>query len=204
MSRFAPLALVSLLVVGCQRAPTEEVWVDGETTPSLTGTSVTAGAPLSLHDLRGNVVLLAFGYTSCTDICPVTLGRLQGTLRELGADASRVTPLYASVDPHRDTPERFKSFLSVFDPRIVGLSIPDERLPGILDAFDVVAEKQPPPVSRYVAGGEVDPEKDYAIDHTTSILVLDPEGRVRIRYSMRATPTAIAKGVRTLLREGAR
>lgn len=204
MLRLLSLILVCLLMLGCQRAPSEEVWVEEVTTPTLTGTSVVDGKPLSLQALRGNVVLLAFGYTSCIDICPVTLGRLQGTLRELGGDAARVTPLYASVDPQRDTPERFKSFLSLFDPRIVGVSIPDEQLPRALNAFGVVAEKQPAPVNRTAEGGEVDPEKDYAIDHTTSILVLDATGRVRIRYSLRATPVTIARGVRTLLREGAK
>src|SRR5258708_6275315 len=64
------------------------------------------GAPLSLSDLRGKVVLLTFIYTSCTDTCPLLTGKMAGLQEKLGPDfGSRVQFLSITVDPERDTPD---------------------------------------------------------------------------------------------------
>ncbi|MCK5364319.1 MAG: SCO family protein, partial [Gammaproteobacteria bacterium] len=35
--------------------------------------------PLSLSDLRGKIVLIFFGYTSCPDVCPTSLARINAS-----------------------------------------------------------------------------------------------------------------------------
>src|SRR5262249_8994419 len=64
------------------------------------------GAPVSLHDFRGKLILLYFGYTSCPGICPTTLANVAQALNQLGTKADRVQLIMISVDPERDTPER--------------------------------------------------------------------------------------------------
>ena len=61
------------------------------------------GQTFRLQDLRGKAVLMFFGYTSCPDMCPLTMSRIATARDQLGAQASRVATLFVSVDPNRDT-----------------------------------------------------------------------------------------------------
>ena len=69
------------------------------------------GSELTLRRYRGKVVALAFGYTSCTAVCPVTLGVLAAARRKLDAAADQVQVVYVTVDPERDNAERMRKFL---------------------------------------------------------------------------------------------
>jgi protein SCO1/2 len=205
MAAARALLLFAAALGGCQRADTGETWEREPVSPELSGWAVVRDAELSLEELRGSVVLVAFGYTSCTDICPTTLSRFRAVLRELGDQGVHLRPLYVSVDPERDTPQRVRSFLTVYDPRIEGLVVPADQLPRALEGFGAVAERQPAPVSRYMRGGSVeDAQSDYAIDHTTTLYVIDPAGRLRIRYSTRASRELIGAGILALLRQEGR
>jgi len=59
------------------------------------------GAKLQLRDYRGKVVLLAFGFTSCPDVCPTTLAVLARARSQLGRDGNEVKVVYVTVDPAR-------------------------------------------------------------------------------------------------------
>jgi protein SCO1/2 len=78
------------------------------------------GRPFQLSSARGKVVLIFFGYTFCPDVCPTTLSKLSAAAAKLGADRDRVTALYVTVDPHRDTPAVMREHLSMFGIRAVG------------------------------------------------------------------------------------
>src|ERR1700761_2171959 len=56
------------------------------------------GSPLDLSHYRGKVVLMAFGYTHCPNVCPVTLAVLAQAHRNLGALGSQVQIIYLTVD----------------------------------------------------------------------------------------------------------
>src|SRR5438552_40786 len=66
-------------------------------------------------DFRGKYMLIFFGYTYCPDVCPTTLAVEKEALDKLGARASRIVPIFITVDPKRDTPGKLKSYLSSFD-----------------------------------------------------------------------------------------
>lgn len=71
---------------------------------------------------RGRATLLLFGYTSCPDVCPVTVSRIAETVRRLGPDVrERLAVVFVATD-ERDTPTRLAAWLGRFDPRIIGLS----------------------------------------------------------------------------------
>src|SRR5262249_2338709 len=76
--------------------------------------------PLRMSDYRGKVVLLAFGFTSCTEVCPITLNTFALARRKLGPSAADVRVIYITVDPQRDVPERLARYLGSFDPTFVG------------------------------------------------------------------------------------
>lgn len=80
------------------------------------------GKPFSAASLANRPYALFFGFTHCPDICPTTLLQMSSLLQHLGVDADRVTVLFVTVDPERDTPDQLRSYLTSFDPRIRGLT----------------------------------------------------------------------------------
>src|SRR5947207_11889354 len=80
------------------------------------------GRPFHLTQLRGKVVLLFFGYTSCPDACPTTLSKLSGVSKLLARNADQLVVLFVSVDPDRDTPGVLKSYLAYFHVNSQGLT----------------------------------------------------------------------------------
>ena len=125
------------------------------------------GAPFTPRDVHGKVVLLAFGYTHCPDVCPMTLAVMAQTLRLLGKDVDRVAPLFVSLDPARDTPLVLAQYVRYFHPAIVGLTGTGRELKRVTSSlstdFDIHGD---------VAGDR------YTLDHTASLYVLDSQGRV--------------------------
>ncbi len=95
------------------------------------------GQPFQLKDSRGKVVLVFFGYTSCPDVCPMTLAKIGAGLQALGPDADKVQAVFISVDPDRDTPEAMRRYLAGFDPRIVGVTGDDAALKAVAADYGV-------------------------------------------------------------------
>src|SRR6202166_738970 len=109
--------LIALALVSCHRAELPILLVGGDF--ALTDYN---SQHFELSSLRGKAVLVFFGYTSCPDVCPTTLSKLSEVYQRLGNDAKRVTVLYITVDPGRDTPAILKDDLSNFDIDALGLT----------------------------------------------------------------------------------
>ncbi len=165
---------------------------------TLRGSAIVPPAPapeIALGDYRlsaeqGKVVMLAFGYTTCPDICPATLGEFKQVLEGLGKDAENVQMLFITVDPARDTPERMDAYTAAFDPRIRGLSGSEEELQAVWGAYGV---------TRIIR--EVGSKAGYLVDHSTRIYVVDGAGNLRATYAF-GTPVAdLVSDLRFLVRE---
>src|SRR5215470_14503744 len=132
------LPLIALAILGFAIVAAGAVWrLGGPSSQSatVTATAVTPPAPpsddLDAHfsltdqngmrrtdaDFRGKYMLVFFGYTHCPDVCPTTLAVEAEALENIGQLASRITPIFISVDPERDTPDQLKSYLASFDAR---------------------------------------------------------------------------------------
>ncbi len=125
------------------------------------------GTTFALEEARGKVVVMAFGYTYCPDVCPMMLARIADALRTLGPRAEHVIPLFVSVDPGRDTPERLGEYVRWFHPSILGLT-------GSPEALRQVASQYRVPFS--VNDGGASP--DYTVDHGSSTYVIGADGRL--------------------------
>ena len=66
--------------------------------------------------------LVFFGFTNCPDVCPTTLAYMASVLDILGDDADQVAPMFITVDPERDTVPVMAEYVSVFHPRLIGLT----------------------------------------------------------------------------------
>src|ERR1700679_3510123 len=95
------------------------------------------GSPLTLSRYRGKVVVLAFGYTSCPNVCPVTLAVLAQAQRNLAARGSQVQVIYLTVDPERDSAERLKHYLAAFDASFVGGTGSAQQMAAVRNSYGV-------------------------------------------------------------------
>ena len=138
-------------------------------------------------DFHGRWSLVYFGYTYCPDVCPTTLALIGNVERKLGPDAARVTPVFVSVDPERDTPAVLKTYLANFGPGFVGLTGKPSDIAKVAHSYRVYYAKHP------LAGGT------YSVDHSSVIYLLDPDGKFVKAYDDSASADAIAADLRKQL-----
>jgi len=124
------------------------------------------GATRSDADFRGKVMLIYFGYTYCPDACPTTLNAISQTLDMIGNQASKVQPIFISVDPARDTPEQLKAYAANFHAGILYLTGAPDTLKQVEGEYRVYVAKVPQ------SGSD-----DYLIDHSSIIYVMGTNGR---------------------------
>jgi protein SCO1 len=130
-----------------------------------------AGTPLQLSEMRGKVVALFFGYTSCPDVCPTTMAELNQALEKLGSKADQVQVLFVTVDPQRDTPERVQEYVDHFNPDFIGLSGSEPALAKVWNDYGVF---------RQVADGPS--AAGYVVDHTARVTLIDQQGNLRVSF----------------------
>ncbi len=151
------------------------------------------GAPASLSQFRGRPVLLAFGFTACPDVCPLTLSDFKKVKTHLGAAGERVQFAMIFVDPARDTPARLKEYLSQFDPAFVGLTGDKAALDRIAAEFDAAYEIQPKPRD----------SDNYNVAHTSFVYLVDADGRWKLKYPYQTAPEVIAADLQAILEQSA-
>jgi protein SCO1/2 len=149
----------------------------------------TDGQPLSLDRYRGKAVLLAFGYSSCTAVCPITLNTLAQARRKLGQAADSVQVVYVTVDPERDTVARLKKFLGSFDPTFVGGTGTEKQLEQVRKDYGVSATRI------------VYENKTYSYDHSSFTYLIDRNGRIRALMPYGHSPDDFVNDLSLLLRE---
>ena len=124
------------------------------------------GGDVTLSRYRGKLVLLAFGYTSCTEVCPITLAMLARARKELADAGAELQVVYVTVDPERDSVARMHEYLANFDPSFIGGTGTELELAAVRRAYGIVATRIP-------AGS------GYGIAHSSSVYIVDRDGALR-------------------------
>lgn len=132
------------------------------------------GRTVSDQDFRGRFQLITFGYTYCPDVCPTTLSEMAAVMKELGDAASRLQPIFITVDPQRDTPALLKNYITFFDSRILGLTGSPELVRRAADNYKVRFEK--------VQEAGAPPDR-YAMDHSAGMYLVGPDGRFLAKFA---------------------
>jgi protein SCO1/2 len=126
------------------------------------------GRTTRLHDLRGRVSFVLFGFTNCADVCPLTMERL-GQLRDSGGlNSADVAYVMVSVDGDRDTPAVMKEFLARYPEEFIGLTAAPNRVTPVAEQFAAAFFK-----GAHTAHGK------YDVAHSPQIFVLDAAGNLR-------------------------
>src|SRR5438045_7354866 len=115
MSRVVLVIAVALIVAFTAESHLSGTELDRASAPDFTLTDGNGGQPVTLSSLRGNAVVMAFLYTHCPDVCPLTAAVFRATQQQLATDASRVRFVAVSVDPDGDTPANVKTFSAAHD-----------------------------------------------------------------------------------------
>jgi protein SCO1/2 len=183
------LGLLSFLLAACQSYQFKGTsYPDSQQAPDFALTA-TDGQRFRLSEHRGQIVLMFFGYTSCTDVCPTTLAEAKQILQGVGNDSGRVTFLFITVDPERDTPQVLGNYVAAFDPAIVGLTGTSDELAAVRQAYGVFAEKE-------ATDGSA---QGYTMNHTARVFLVDTEGRLRLSYAFGTPTDDIVQDIRHLL-----
>jgi protein SCO1/2 len=149
------------------------------------------GNSLQLSEMRGNIVLLFFGYTSCPDVCPTTLAELNQALGKLNVeDAAQVQVVFVTVDPERDTPERVQEYVDHFNSAFIGLSGTESQLAEVWNDYGVFRE---------VVEGES--ALGYLVNHTARVTLIDRNGNMRISFSFDTPVDDIVHDLELVLKE---
>lgn len=148
------------------------------------------GQPYTNACLLGNWTLMFFGYSRCPDICPSTLMMITQLFRDYDK-LNNKTPLsfvFVSLDPQADTPESLHQFVTKFDPTFLGLTGDVQEINLLAKSCRVHSFPEP--------SSNISSQK---IDHSASLLLINPEGRLQAVFSPPYTALGIARDIHTLI-----
>lgn len=130
------------------------------------------GQKFTINDLRGHWSMIFFGFSHCPDICPGTLNDMKAIKEAFDWEHPDAAPLlqvvFISVDPERDTPTELKQYVDYFHPGFKGVTGTEEDLARLAEQMGITysVEKHEPGDMR------------YDIEHTASVLLTNPQGRL--------------------------
>ena len=147
-----------------------------------------SGAPFTNTDLAGHWTVIFPGFTFCPDVCPTTLTELKAVNARLGETAKDVRFLFLSVDPERDTPDKIGRYIAFFDPAFQGATGEPAALEKLGATLGFVFAKVP--------GATAD---SYTIDHSTALILIDPEGRIAGYLTPPFKPDVMAADIKAIV-----
>jgi len=147
------------------------------------------GNPFRLSDLKGRWVLLAFGYTSCPDVCPLTLAHLRSVKTQI-ASADQVAVVFVSVDPERDTPDIMLKYVRHFGEDFKGLTGAKDQIDLAVNAYGAKYE---------IKKDEAESAAGYTVSHSAFVYLIDPQFQLRLTFPFGVTPKEIVSDLTYLM-----
>jgi protein SCO1 len=175
MNKFVTTCLAALALAGCNASPPPQPDLkDAPLAGARIGGPFTltdqTGAKRSFDEFKGKYRIVYFGYISCPDICTPDMQHLMAGLTQFEKDnpklAGKVQPLFITVDPARDTPEKLKQFVEAFHPRLIGLTGTEAEIAAAAKSFAVYYQK--------VDGSAPDL---YLMSHSQTPYLMDSDGK---------------------------
>lgn len=137
--------------------------------------------------LKGAPSLVYFGFATCPDVCPMELAEVAAAVDILKDEHDlTVKPVFITVDPERDTPEKVGEYASFFHDEMLGLTGTPDEIAKTAKSFRVYYNRVADP----------DSPDGYTMDHSNIIYLLDRKAEYRTYFKgSEATPESIADGV---------
>ncbi|MGB6976658.1 MAG: SCO family protein [Gammaproteobacteria bacterium] len=149
------------------------------------------GQPFTRDRLHGHWSLIFFGFTRCPELCPTTLSTLNQMYQQLQTDHQDPLPhiIFISVDTQRDTPQQIKQYITGFNPEFFGATGTTEQLEQLTQQFSVMYAK----VMQQNVSNQNATQEDYTIDHSGTLLLVDPNGQLLAIFSTPHEAKALAQ-----------
>lgn len=145
------------------------------------------GRTVTQASFKGKWLLIYFGYTHCADLCPTELADLVDALRQMGAQASRIEPIFVTIDPERDNGAYLRDYVAQFDDRLVGLGGTPDQVKAAAEGFGVTYSRIP------------HADGSYSFKHSSKLFAIDPEGRYQVTFGHMSDPYMVASKMLELL-----
>ena len=142
-------------------------------------------------DFRGRYMLIYFGYTYCPDVCPTALQSMTQAMDQLPPESqAKITPIFITIDPERDTAKQLKAYVENFHPRLVGLTGTPEQIAQTARLYRVYFGR---------AKDEREESTEYLMDHSSIIFLMNPEGEYVTHFTHATTPEKMAERLSTVV-----
>lgn len=176
----------ALALAGCEAAaPQPEPPLAGAAIGGDFALTASDGRTVKWDDFKGRYRIVYFGYAFCPDICPTDMQRVAQGLKVLKASdpakAAKITPIFITIDPERDSAQVVGEFAAAFSPDIVGLTGTPEQIAAAAKTFKV-----------FFAKGEAAPGGGYLMDHSNIVYLFDPDGAPLATLPVDQGPDAVA------------
>ena len=174
LAAVAALAACSVRDAGPKLSDLHGVLIEpkiGKPTFTLTATD---GRPYAFRErTRGKLTLLFFGYTNCPDVCPVHTANIASVLHTMSwEDRQRITFVFVTTDPDRDSLPALRAWLWHFDSSFVGLR-------GPIDSVNAIQARLNLPGAVAVPTGD---GNAYGVQHSAVVIAFQPDDTARVMY----------------------
>ncbi|MEM8982013.1 MAG: SCO family protein [Pseudomonadota bacterium] len=142
--------------------------------------------PITNTYFAGRWTVVFFGFSNCPDICPTTLATLASMAAEVRSSVPEVSVMFVSVDPERDTPDDADRYARFFDASFIGVTGSDAALRALTEPLGVLYIRVP------------QGDDGYTVDHTSSLLLINPDGQLSAVFSAPHDEAAIAADITAL------
>ncbi len=136
--------------------------------------------------------VIYFGYTHCPDVCPTSLAVLSAALQELdNKQLENIWPIFITLDPQRDTPEKSAEYAQYFHKNIIGMTGTEQQTKALAEKYGVL----------YMRTELKDSALEYAVDHSSYFYFLQPDGTLVDKVQHTLNPKIIVETIDRLLPE---
>jgi protein SCO1/2 len=179
------------IVAACN--PTADGGASATMEPPLAGANIGGtftltnqdGGKTSESEFKGQYRIIYFGYSYCPDVCPVDLATIMLGLKQAEKEdpalASKVQPIFISVDSKRDTPAVLKQYVSAFHPRLIGLTGTPEEIADVAKKYLIIYDIR-----------NDESASEYLVDHSRQAYLFGPDGEPLALLPYDGTPQDVA------------
>lgn len=133
------------------------------------------GTPRTDQDYADQYKLIYFGFTYCPAICPTELAKISAVMTKLPPEITQnIQPIFITIDPERDTQNVMKDYVSLFHPKLIGLTGTTDQIKHVKKQYRVFAKKV-----------EDESLSEYTMDHSSYIYFMSPEDTLLGMYRMK-------------------
>lgn len=134
--------------------------------------------------------VIYFGYTHCPDVCPTSLAILSAALQKLNKEKQeKLWPIFITLDPERDTPEKSAEYAQYFHKNIIGMTGTAEQTKGLAEKYGVL----------YMRTELEGSALEYAVDHSSYFYFLRPNGTLVEKVQHTLNPDILVEAIDRLL-----